>query len=92
MRRRMKGALGLAVLVLMTPIAAFASDSATYTYDSLQRLSTVTYANGTTITYTYDSSVGNRSTVTVAGTADPLVKKAPEKAAVPTQGGTDAKK
>jgi uncharacterized protein RhaS with RHS repeats len=39
-----------------------AADSATYTYDSLGRLKTVTYLSGKTITYSYDS-VGNRTSV-----------------------------
>lgn len=37
-------------------------DSATYTYDNLGRLKTVTFANGTVITYNYDP-VGNRTSV-----------------------------
>lgn len=42
-------------------------DSAIYTYDNLGRLKTVTFANGTVITYNYDA-VGNRtSVVTVCG-------------------------
>ena len=39
-----------------------AADTATYTYDSLGRLKTVTFANGTVITYNYDSA-GNRTSV-----------------------------
>ncbi|NJL71784.1 MAG: RHS repeat protein [Candidatus Competibacteraceae bacterium] len=38
------------------------ADTATYTYDSLGRLKTVTFANGTVITYNYDA-VGNRTSV-----------------------------
>ena len=46
-----------------------ASDTATYTYDSLGRLKTVTFANGTVITYNYDA-MGNRTSVvtTCSGT------------------------
>lgn len=40
------------------------SDSATYTYDLLGRLKTITFANGTVITYNYDAS-GNRTSVVV---------------------------
>lgn len=40
-------------------------DSATYTYDTLGRLKTVTFANGTVITYNYDAC-GNRTSVVVA--------------------------
>lgn len=41
-----------------------ASASATYGYDALGRLVTVTYNNGTVITYTYDTA-GNRIKQTV---------------------------
>ncbi len=39
-----------------------AADSATYTYDSLGRIKTVTYLNGKKITYNYDKT-GNRTSV-----------------------------
>ncbi len=39
-----------------------ATDSAVYTYDSLGRIKTVTYANGKKITYNYDKT-GNRTKV-----------------------------
>ncbi len=38
------------------------ADTATYTYDSLGRLKTVTFTNGTVITYNYDAA-GNRTSV-----------------------------
>jgi YD repeat-containing protein len=41
-----------------------ASDSTTYSYDALGRLTQVTYANGTSIVYAYDAA-GNRTSVTV---------------------------
>jgi YD repeat-containing protein len=41
-----------------------ATDSAAYSYDALGRLIAVTYANGTTTTYSYDGA-GNRTQVTV---------------------------
>lgn len=45
------------------------SDSVTYGYDTLGRLTTLTYANGTVIQYNYDA-VGNRtSTVTTCGSS-----------------------
>lgn len=56
-------ALGLAGLLLS---AAAVAGSAVNTYDSLGRLSKVTYSNGTVITYTYDAA-GNRSSVVTAG-------------------------
>lgn len=43
-----------------------AADTATYTYDNLGRLKTVTYTNGTVITYSYDS-VGNRTSTVSTG-------------------------
>ena len=39
-----------------------ASDTATYTYDRLGRLKTVTFTNGTVVTYNYDD-MGNRTSV-----------------------------
>ncbi|MBA4077293.1 MAG: hypothetical protein C0508_19845, partial [Cyanobacteria bacterium PR.023] len=33
-----------------------AADTATYTYDSLGRVKTVTFTNGTVITYNYDAA------------------------------------
>jgi len=41
-----------------------ATDNAAYSYDALGRLIAVTYANGTTITYSYDGA-GNRTQVSV---------------------------
>lgn len=38
------------------------TDSYTVGYDSLGRIHTITYANGTVITYSYDA-VGNRTSV-----------------------------
>ena len=42
-----------------------AADSATYTYDSLGRLKTITFLNGTVITFNYDSAGNRTSIVTV---------------------------
>lgn len=41
------------------------ADTATYTYDSLGRVKTVTFTNGTVITYNYDA-LGNRTSVVTA--------------------------
>ena len=44
-----------------------ASDTATYTYDSQGRIKTVTFANGTVITYNYDNMGNRTSVVTTCG-------------------------
>ncbi len=55
--------LALAVLALLVAATvSYAADSATYGYDSNGRIHTITYANGTVTTYTYDKA-GNRQTV-----------------------------
>jgi len=46
----------------LQPKSLLASDSVAYGYDSRGRLNTVTYQNGTVITYSYDS-MGNRTSV-----------------------------
>jgi YD repeat-containing protein len=45
------------------------TDTAAYTHDNLGRIKTVTFANGTVITYNYDAA-GNRTSVvtTCSGT------------------------
>lgn len=58
-----KGLLG--AVVSMVAAAAFAG-SATYTYDSLGRVITITYSTGVVITYTYDAA-GNRTAYVVSG-------------------------
>lgn len=44
------------------------SDAVTYTYDSLNRLTQVTYSSGASIVYTYDAA-GNRTALQVTGRA-----------------------
>lgn len=39
-----------------------AADTATYTYDNLGRIKTITFPNGTVVTYNYDS-VGNFTSI-----------------------------
>jgi uncharacterized protein RhaS with RHS repeats len=39
-----------------------ATDSATYTYDTLGRVKTITYSNGKKVTFNYDKA-GNRTSV-----------------------------
>jgi len=67
--RRMSG-MNLRKLIFGTVITlaatvAFAG-SVIYTYDSLGRLSNVTYSNGVVITYSYDAA-GNRTSFVVIG-------------------------
>jgi YD repeat-containing protein len=47
--------------------SGMASDSATYTYDSLGRLTQITYANGTIIVIHYDPMGNRTSVVTTCG-------------------------
>ena len=58
------------VIICLAMLTIFASqvsaDNVTYKYDELNRLSQVTYDDGTTITYTYDEA-GNRLTKQVSG-------------------------
>ncbi len=61
---RSVGAGMLALLAVATLPAQ--GGSATNTYDSLGRLSKVTFSNGTVVTYTYDAT-GNRTTVVTTG-------------------------
>lgn len=56
-------ALGAGALLLC---AAASAGSATHLYDSLGRLTKVTYSNGVVITYVYDAA-GNRSSVVTTG-------------------------
>ena len=52
-------------------LSAALAQSAKYTYDSLNRLSRISYADGTTIVYTFDSA-GNRSSQIIANPSIPL--------------------
>jgi YD repeat-containing protein len=63
-----KVAFVAAVILLAAVSIASAADSATYVYDLRGRLVTVTYVNGTTITYTYDVD-GNRTVQSVVCSA-----------------------
>ncbi|WP_398467565.1 RHS repeat domain-containing protein [Tardiphaga sp.] len=51
------------LLLVSTDVSANASIS--YTYDQRGRLASVTYVNGTTITYSYDNAGNRTSRVTV---------------------------
>lgn len=69
-RHTRKGARTAAACALMllalAGMPAAQAGSAAHTYDSLGRLSKITYSNGTVITYTYDAA-GNRSAVVTTG-------------------------
>ena len=61
----------VASFFLIGPVRAATSvDTATYVYYPNGRLESITYANGTVITYTYDQS-GNRTQVVTTCSANP---------------------
>jgi len=62
--------MGGGALLALWPAAALAKDPVVYAYDSLGRLTSATYPNGVTITYTYDAA-GNRTQVVAASTPPP---------------------
>lgn len=65
-RRLMKCGRVLAGIAMTLSAAAAFAGSASYTYDSLGRLTKVVYSNGVTIVYSYDQT-GNRTSTTVTG-------------------------
>ena len=71
-RQRLKAVVSGTVLILcaaldVTPFAAYAGAAGAnaYTYDGLGRVRSVTYSNGSTVSYTYDQA-GNRTQKTDA--------------------------
>ena len=60
----------------------YSQNTTTYQYDNLNRLTLVTYSNGTSVAYTYDA-VGNRTSKTVTSTNYTITATAN-----PTAGGT----
>ena len=62
---RLALASALAALAMASAAPSHAG-SATYSYDSLGRLTKVTYSNGVVITYVYDAA-GNRTSFIVTG-------------------------
>ena len=65
--RRMRSGWRPALLAGALALAGAAQGgSATHTYDSLGRLSQVSYSNGVVITYVYDAA-GNRTSHVVTG-------------------------
>ncbi len=65
MTRLTSVAIGCLLLAVCNVVPASADD-VTYTYDTLGRLTSVTYACGKSITYTYDAA-GNRTAVVTTG-------------------------
>ena len=53
---------------MFATLQTFAQTKVTYTYDDLNRLTSVAYDNGVTVTYTYDA-LGNRTSKKVTGSA-----------------------
>ena len=58
----MRGFLILATFAALMALPAQAATATAYTYDTLGRVSTVTYPNGVIVTYNYDPA-GNRTQV-----------------------------
>ena len=56
------------LLAFLFSLQVNAQTEVSYTYDNLNRLTQVTYSNGTTVTYSYDA-LGNRLTKRVSGVA-----------------------
>lgn len=56
----------LAGLLLAASACVALAGSAVYTYDTLGRLTKVTYSNGVIVTYTYDAA-GNRTAQVITG-------------------------
>ena len=57
-------------LLALWPRTVLAKDPVVYTYDALGRLTSASFPNGVTITYTYDPA-GNRTQVVAASTPPP---------------------
>jgi len=62
MRHIVATAAAIMLIGSLATSAFAASDGATYIYDALGRVTQVTFTNGTTTVYTYDSA-GNRTSV-----------------------------
>lgn len=69
-----KKALFTLVLLLLA-VLTFAQSNVKYEYDEINRLTKVTYSNGTVVEYTYDA-LGNRTEKEVTGGSAPIVESA----------------
>ena len=74
------------LLLLLVAELTFAQSSVKYEYDEMNRLTRVSYSNGTTVSYTYDE-LGNRTAKEVTGGSAPIVENA-EPYAVLSDGNT----
>jgi YD repeat-containing protein len=66
LKKHVKSWRWLAGLLLVASAGIALAGSAVYTYDTLGRLSKVTYGNGVVVTYAYDAA-GNRTAQVIAG-------------------------
>ena len=64
----MKRIITYTLALVFATLQTFAQTKVTYTYDDLNRLTSVAYGNGVTVTYTYDA-LGNRTSKKVTGSA-----------------------
>jgi YD repeat-containing protein len=62
-------ALGIGLAMACVNTAYAGSDNVTYTYDSFGRIQMLTYANGTTITYSYDLATNRLSQTVVCSSS-----------------------
>lgn len=69
-RTTLRRLLAGGALLTLWPRAALAKDPVVYTYDALGRLTSASFPNGVTITYTYDPA-GNRTQVIAASSPPP---------------------
>jgi len=70
-RKLLGGACLFSAVVIANPAHRASAQSTTQTYDELGRLVSVTYPNGTTVTYNYDAA-GNRTSVVTASSFAPI--------------------